>query len=811
MKVSLAWIFDHIDAHWMKQDVDEIITKFNQVTAEVEGFEKVQIDLRSLFIAVVTAVADDTITLTIPELGKEISLPSRPPTGGFNPQPPLETQSFLIFKDEKDYRWATVKDVGLDKEGLLPAFDVSESEAKGGWRNLFESEDILLDVDNKSLTHRPDMWGHRGFAREIAAYLKLPFLEERDFLTTAAPGAMPSTKCFESESIHDEKNPFKIEIAAPDACKRFSGLYISAIENKPSNLLIASRLLKVGVRPINGIVDLTNYVMLDWSQPVHAYDAKKLGKKSKARLLVARHAKDGEKLTLLDGQELTLMNQDLVIADGDKAVGLAGVMGGLHDSISMETDSIFFESAHFVSPYIRRTSMRYGVRTDSSARFEKTLDPNQITLAIRRFVVLCEKVGIKTTISSDIICVGKPFEEKTIGVSHLFLEKRAGVTFEKNDIVEPLTRLGFIVSVSDELIGEVHDMLYTITIPSYRGAKDVQIKEDILEEVVRCFGFNKIALQVLALKKVPCDLTPIMRRRKMKNFLVSNAKMTEQQNYIYYDEDFLSDVGLKPAQGSDPLGDCLSLKNPVSINNSRIASSLLPNLFKNVKENCVNENRLRFFELGRSFRLVDDSALEEKNLAGIFFEKRNQVDFYECKQYIVDLLKLCDIGGVVWKKIETAPDPWTMPYQSAELFFNEIKIGVAGKIDKAFLSKLDALPESDAFYFVLNADRLFEHQKETISYSPISKFQDVTFDLCFMVPLTLTVEQLEATLFDCDDLIKKVELVDFFGKKEWLEQRSVAFRLWLSHPDKTLEKEEIDSVRENALLVAKKLGATLRE
>jgi len=773
MKVSLAWIFDHIDVDWKKQDpltklvFHEIVSKFNQITAEIESVKKVKIDLSNLH------------PFGSEEVGKT-NLPERPLKAG---------EYFLVYKKDKELRWATCRDVGLDKEGLLPAFEMSDKEAGGAWRKLFESEDVILDVDNKSLTHRPDMWGHRGFAREIAAFLELP-LKKKETLLSA-------------HGISGKNKNFSLKIES-DACKRFAGLHFNSIENKVSNIFVASRLIKAGVRPINGIVDLTNYVMLDWSQPLHAYDAEKIEKNR----LVARQAKKKEKLELLDGETIELTPEDLVIADGKKAVGLAGVMGGMSDSIGVNTKSIFLESAAFQAVGIRRTAFRHGIRTDASTRFEKTLDPNQITDAILRFVELTKQFGIKINISEDVIVVGEPFKEKTIGVTHSFLEGRSGVELEKKNVLEPLTRLGFTVLDSQETIGEKEDVLYTITIPSFRGAKDVEIKEDILEEVIRCFGFNKIGLELPKITKRPGDLTQLFKERDLKKFLVRSAGMTEQRNYIYNDEAFLAELGLK-------FDHLVSIKNPVSENNVDLVPSLIPNLCRNVKHNCVNVTGLRFFEFGRVFSLMKDEVIEEKRASAIFFEKRGNLDFYDCKE---TLLKFFSVAGfqdpkkIVWKKIEEKRknSPWVMPYQSAELFYENSFLGIAGKVEKTFLSKLGDLEHADAFFFELSLDKLMLHERDAIAYTPVSKFQEVTFDLSFAIPIRLKVDNLESALFDSDDLITKTTLIDFFDKKEWVYKRSVAFRLWVNHPDKTLLKSEIELVRDNAIKSVEKLGGELR-
>lgn len=790
MKVSLSWIFDHIDADWKQQDVKEVISKFNYVTAEIEDFSRVNVETKNLFAARVLSHNEKKVECVIPELEKKVTLPVRLKTK-FVEKKDIFGLVFLVCKEESGFRWATCKDVDLDKDGLLPAFDLNENDQKGSWRNAFESEDVILDVDNKSLTHRPDMWGHRGFAREIAAFQKLPLSDKGRFLEKHP------IKNFDSKSKRGKKGDCVIEIKAKAACSRFSGLSFDFIENRPSNIFIASRLIKVGIRPINAIVDLTNYVMLDWSQPVHAYDLEKISKNT----LVARMANKGEKLTLLDGHELELIPQDLVIADGDKAVGLAGIMGGFSDSIGEKTKAIFFESAHFDPVHIRRTSLRHGVRTDASARFEKTLDPNQITDAILRFMNLCMQTGVEIKVASEIVCVGNPFEEKTIGVKHSFLEKRIGVPIDRSLVVDFLTRLGFMLEETEEKLGDEDDLLYTIKIPSYRGAKDVETKEDILEEVVRSFGFNEIPLTLPELAKTPGDVGPILKMRKVKNFLAYSAQMTEQRNYLYYDEAFLSETGLT-------FDDALEIKNPVSENNFRLATSLLPNLFKNVKQNWVNENSLRFFEAGVVVSAKKSS--EEESLAGIFFEKRKKFDFYEGKMFLTELFRLCGIEDSLWKKVESGDHPWVMPYQSAEIFVGDKKLGIAGKVDGAFLARLGALPESEAFFFEISMSALLSHKKDSVVYKPISKFQEITFDLCFMIPLTVTVSELKKILFEGNKLIERVELIDFFDKADWVDKRSVAFRLWVVDSEKTLEKEEIDSIRNSSIKVAKSVGAELR-
>ena len=292
--------------------------------------------------------------------------------------------------------WANQTDFGAEKDALIPAVQVPDAELKGGWRNSFEPNDVVLEVDNKSITHRPDMWGHRGFAREIAAFLKLPFKPKDKFLAN-----LPVTN-FDKISKPTATSPIIIENQVTATCSRFTSLYFSSIQNQPCNLLVVSRLLKIGSRPISGLVDLTNYVMNDWTQPVHAYDAKKIG----GDKFIIRMAKEGEKLLLLDGNEITLTSQDMVTATPQRALTLGGIKGGMDSGLDGTTTAMFFEAGNWDPGFVRRTAQRRKTRTDASARYEKTLDPNQTIEGIQRFVKLLEEFGVANTHAQEIVSIG---------------------------------------------------------------------------------------------------------------------------------------------------------------------------------------------------------------------------------------------------------------------------------------------------------------------------------------------------------------------------------------------------------------------
>lgn len=789
MKLSISWIFDHINADWRKQDIDLIVSQFNKISAEIEHFYKVKFNLDKFAAAKVVGSNNGNIKLLIPEWKTEIELPKRE-----------EASFFMVIKNDNDIRFATLNDFNLLKEGFIPALDIQEKDLSGGWKNNFEDEDVILEVDNKSITHRPDMWCHRGFAREIAAFMDLEFLPASKFL------AQKEVFNFDKKAEPTKTNPIAIQIDAPQACSRFAGIYFDKIENRSSNTFIISRLLKIDSRPINLIIDLTNYLTLDWSQPVHAYDTSSVeGKK-----IIVRLAKSGEQLKLLDGSELALIDQDLVIADTKKPLCLGGVMGGFYSGINKDTKSLFFESANFDATYIRHSSLRHKIRTESSMRFEKTLDKNQNIEGVLRFLNLLEQYKVKFNVADEILSVGAWVKEINMQISHDFFERRSGIELHDYDITVPLTKLGFKVQQEavEQFDSENIKNIYSITVPTFRSSKDIEIKEDILEEVIRFYGFDNIKPELPKLDKQPADLTAMFRVRIIKNFLVNSAQMTEQQNYILFNDLFLKSIGFEPKDIA------ANVVNPISIDQTKLVTSLIPALFKNIKDNFVHQDSLRFFELSRIWKQgKKDEIIEEKSLAGIIFEKRKVIDFYECKNYVTELLFLIGINfkDAIWTKLDKPEDVWAMPYQTAEIYFEDKRIGIIGKVEPMFLSKLDVLPESDAFFFELDGDFLINYVSKIKKFEILSKFQENFFDLSLFVPLTLNTSILEKTLLDVDKLVTKVDLIDFFEKEDWLDKRSLTFRLTISSQDKTLEKSEIDMVWQKSIDVAEKLGAKLRD
>jgi len=775
MKLSLSWIFDYIGADWRNIDVPKLMENFYYKVAEVEGFKKFTFDLKSLVLARVEKVNADEITLTDVNAKKVYKLQTRENVhvGGH----------YLLKQDAQKIRWAAMADFGSEKESLLPEVFCTK-EMYASWRSLLISEDYVMEIGNTAISHRPDLWCHRGIAREIAALLELPFKDLEDFL------ANKIIKNIDSESQSTVDNPFALKIENSTACPRFAGLYFDFIESRPSVLPIMQRLCIVDSKPIDAIVDLTNYVMLDISQPMHAYDAKKL----ESRSIVVRSARAKESVKLLDDQDISLEVNDLVVVDGKKPVALAGIMGGLSTAISKDTESIFLESACFDAGTVRKTSKRLGIRTDASVRFEKSLDPNQNVLGIRRFLKLLDEYAISSRSSDIINSLGSRASDRELIVTHEFIEQYLGIAIAPEFVRSTLERLAFRV----EHDAYASQLTYKIFVPTFRGTKDVTRKEDIVEEVGRYFGYDSLPCTYPTRAMAPFSIQPVMRLREIKETVAYGLQMREVYNYALCDEAWLSEINWQPSHS-------VELANPLSENARRLVTTLVPGLLQAVDINKADSQSLRFFEWGRTWRM-NAEIHESKSLAGIMYEHKQAIDFYDAKGLLLELFDMLSLP-VTWAKVDTPEYPWYAPYQTAYIMHNGTKIGIAGKINCAFFSHI---AEGDAFIFDLDGDYLMNYQAETKTFNELSKYPGITRDVSVMIQAHNTSEELIDMIRAINPLIVDVKLVDYFAKEDWHDKRSLTFRCLIQDEQKTLTTEQADAIMQAVGKAFEKRGAIIR-
>lgn len=774
MKISLAWVFDYIDAHWRDCDVNQLVTLFNQKVAEIEAFYPITLDIEQLFLGKVISIAHETVELRVSELDVTIELPKRADV--------RQDQLFMLKRHNDTWRYATGKDFYSEKVTELPAVYCKPEELSGGWKKHLDVQDYILEVDNKSITHRPDLWSHYGFAREIAILLELPFkpLHFEQVLPVQQ---------YALESQAQKDIPFVARIAS-EHVRRFGFVYFSAIENNASMPWMLARLCRIDSRPINTIVDMTNYVMFDVGQPLHAFDSNKLT----SDLIEARVAKDQEIITLLDDETITLTDHDLVVSNGTQPVSLAGIMGGKDTAVSADTHSILLEAAHFDATTIRVSGMRHKKRTESSARFEKTLDPNQNVMALERFVQLLQQHHI-TYVASSIISLGAQTHPLTIEIAHEYIQEKLGVLIESPIIVSILEALGCQVKqkVEDDRT------LYVVMVPTVRSTKDITIKEDLLEEIGRLYGYTNIPYHLPRKQTRPTDMHLINTERAIKRQLSFGFGMYEVKNYAFFNESFLHELQWQPEHA-------VTIKSPVSQQYQTLVTSLIPGLLSNVKDNYVDHEQVRFFEWARSWSYVNNVIDERSELAGIFYNKKEALSFYDLKAYIQSLCAMLHIP-VTWHKVTAPKDPWFVPYQTAHIMHHNRVVGTVGMINIAYTHHIIS---GHMAAFSLDGAYLQQFRDFVMPLQTLAKYPAVTRDISMMVPTDLTVETISSAIQATTSLIKDVTLIDFFEKPEWQDERSVAFRYIIRDDFKTLAHQEVEAVVQQVINVLQAMGAQIR-
>lgn len=775
MKLSMSWVFDHIEADRSAVDFERLIISLGKTTAEIDGVIHHHFAWERFFIGTVSSVGTTT-TVHIAEKNKTIVLPPRSDLRA-------GSQALLIRKDG-EYSWAAYSDLAGVREGYLPEVFVPEAQLDGVWRQGLEVEDWIIDIDNKSLTNRPDLWGHRGFAREIAAILKVNLIPEEQ-----VGASMPICHFDHSSSlavIEDSK-----------VCNRFATIKVHGVSQRPSTIWMSARLVRVGAKPISAIVDLTNYVMFDLGHPMHAFDAEKVV----GEQLIVRSAEEGEALVLLDGSAITLSENDCVVADQSRALSLAGVMGGLDSAISAKTTSIILEAAHFDPTAIRTSAQRAKVRTESSMRFEKGLDPHANVAAIERFLCLMKSQDLVGSADDSIISLGKVFDDAVITLPHKMLVEKLGCTIVEPEVLSILQRLGFGVATEQGSDGVV----YRVHVPLFRSFKDVQIPEDLVEEVARFVGYDAIPQVLPSRQMKPFDLCSNMRRRAIKQHCAFGCGMHEVSRYSLYDEVFLRESGLV-------VGRAQELKNPISENYRRLVTSLIPHLLQAVSINAILRDELRFFEVARTWSFANDAdelPHEEEQISGVLYARKG-LDFYRAKHFLMTLFDLCGVYPE-WRIADAKNCPaWFDAAHTADLWLDGRFFGRFGAVENGLLQRLVA-GRACCFAFELDTNVLLADTYRTqASYHPLSRYQATFFDVSVFAPYVLSVAQLQNEIASIDARIREVVLVDMFEKPEWKDARSVTIRYLVQDDEETLTKEALDEIQASVVALVRALGGEVR-
>ena len=682
-------------------------------------------------------------------------------------------------------------EIGL--ESLFPSteeahiLDLSEFDAPAGTplADALDLNDIILEIDNKSMTNRPDLWGHYGIAREIAALYDLPMVEFPHF-----------------DRNVENTSGFHVTVEDTERCPRMIGTQIEGLYVKPSPYQMQSRIWKVGMRPINALVDITNYVMLATGQPSHAYDSDHI-----AGHIIVRRAGEGEALTLLNGKELPLSTDDLVIADDAGVVGLAGVMGGAKDSILSTTHRVILEIANFDAKGIRRTALRYDNRTEASSRYEKAIDPERCDQALDLSMQLFRELYPEMKVTGLVDQYPQHLKQAEIDVALSWLERRLGKRLPPEEIKHKMELLGYTITFSGD---NMH-----VVVPTWRSTGDVSIQADIMEEVARMYGYENFEAEPIttsfdgAINQLDKDL-----ERHIKEYLAIRCGMQEVFNYPWMDEQFVNAV----LQSTDGI---LYLSTPPSPAEKYIRSSLLPNLCKDVVKNERYYSEFAIFETAQVFRDENYTSpydereklpSQRKNVAGAFVSAGKDVTalFRKAKGVIEMMPRYTHMEGFTFKQVEKPV--WADNVVWLNIYLGEEKVGDLALLAKK-VSMACGIRNLNVMLFEIDQDSLKPFKSRTNTFTHMPEYPMTDYDISMLLDGEVQWKDVAQTIGGVkSELLHGAAFVDEYrGKQVPDGKKSMTVRLTIGAKDKTLTSTEIEEAASNVLKkLVKRFGAELR-
>ena len=669
----------------------------------------------------------------------------------------------------------SIAELGLDTKFLKPedkeGIHELPEEAKVGEDpiKLMQMDDSVIDFELTA--NRGDLLSVLGMAYEIGAIYDK---KVKDIDLT------------HSENNDDINNNFKVEVNTEN-CSIFLAKKVENVVIKESPTFIKNRLMASGIRPINNVVDISNYVMLETGQPLHYYDADTL-----KGMLEVRMAKDNERLTTLDDIERTLSEEDIVISDGEKAIGLAGVMGGLDTEITENTKNIIIESAIFNPVKIRRTSKDI-LRSEASTRFEKGLDPNRTYMAIERSCNLLEKYADATIVGGLVKYDKANLEDTKINIAYEKINKVLGLKVPKESVLDVFRRLGFTYEAEENI---VH-----VSVPKRRI--DISIPEDLIEEVGRIYGVDNIEgkLPELPLKKGSYNKD----LREIRNKMI-DLGLNETLSYILVNDK-------EAVKYTTDEYEAIRLLDPMTEERNTLRYSMIPSLVKIYEYNkSRNQKDVSIFEIGKGFYKKNEEYGENTKLCALMTGERylglnnKQLDFYDIKGVTEEILDYLGYNGrYSFMQKDNMPKEFH-PYQTALINVNNDIVGIVGKLHPE-------VSKDDVYVLEINLDKLLDKKTGKMKYKEISKFPVVKKDLAVIVEKEVTAEEIAKQIKKAaGSLLLGTKVFDVYtgtGIEE--SKKSIAYSLEFGAQDRTLTDEEINAILEKIIVSLGKQGAELRK
>ena len=628
-------------------------------------------------------------------------------------------------------------------------------------------------VEFEITPNRPDCLSVIGLAREAAATFGTPLTLHTPEVKGGGPGAL--------------RDLLDVETPDADLCPRYTARMVRNVKIGPSPLWMRQRLRAMGVRPINNIVDITNYVMLEYGQPMHAFDYRYV----KGGRIIVRRAKDGETLTTLDGTPRKLNPSMLVIADAHRAVGLAGIMGGLNSEIVDDTVDVVFESANFDGTTIRRTALSLGMRTEASAKFEKGLDPLNTLPAVNRACELVELLGAGEVVDGVIDILNHVPQPTVLDLEPEKINDLLGTDVSGEEMASILRKLDFQVE------GD------RITVPSWRG--DVLTMADLAEEVARFHGYNRIPVTLMRGTTTQGGYSPAQRLERRLGQTCRSAGYDEIITYSFISPTYYDKIGWAP---EDPRRRSLKILNPLGEDTSIMRTTTLPSMLEILARNYNFRNKsARLYELGRIYLPRADGLADEPKVLSL--GAYGDIDFFGLKGVVEALLHSIRVGGVSYQACRDNAS--YHPGRCATVCVGGEQIGVLGQIHPTVCANYGV--DTALYCAELSFEALMRFQGPEPEYVPLPKFPSVARDIAVVCDASIPVATLENCISrGARGLLKEVELFDIYtGAPIPAGKKSVAFNLTLRSDERSLTAAEADEDVKSVLeLLQKELGAVLR-
>ena len=766
MFLSMNWISDFVDFTGL--DKVDLIHRFSLSTAEVENeiFFKGS-DISGIVVAEIKSVENhpDSKKLHLLKVDAGDGELTDVVCGAPNVRVGLKTAFAKVGAKIGDIEIAPRKLAGFISNGMCCSeSEIGISDDNSGIMEItddlpngtdikeaYQVDDIIFEVDNKSLTNRPDLWGHYGIAREFAA------LAGREL------------KPLETVDLTQYNNLPKVDMKIEDPlCQRYSCLQVENINTSVSPVNMRIRLFYCGMRAINFLADLTNYLMLEMGQPMHAFDSRKVEK------IRIKRFDTPFTFQTLDGVERNIDENTLMICNDNTPVAIAGIMGGLDSEIVDDTHTLTLESATFNAVSIRKSTVRLAHRTDASMRYEKCLDPEMTVPAIARFVKLMTDVDKDVKVVSSLTDeYAFHYDTVELDFDKAFVDKYTGIEIDNDTIISTLSSLGFDAKVDNDN--------FSVVVPSWRATKDVTIKADIIEEITRIYGYDNFAIHTAVAPLYP--VRPTIEKTdedKIKDILVNHFNLHELHSYVwaYYDE--YKALGIE-------VEDNIKLVNATNPNIETIRNSIVPTQLCQVKYNTSYAPDFGVFEIGRVAKGLKSDGLvdEHKMLAITLFSKTKSVEklYFQLRDMLATFT-----DNIKHKSLDYAPAAKAHSYEHPrnlnKIICDGRELGTIGIVHPVVSKKLDK--KASIVFAEIDIQEFAQIANSSISYEEPSKYPAMEIDLSFVTdkfaPIKAAIEDAKS------NLVKKIEVVDTYCDGD---AKSITTRITFSHPEKTLTREEV--------------------